>query len=945
MVRFYKVLLIGLGALISSLSLAQTVTLSPANPTPNQSVTLTFDATGTSLVGESKVYMHSGLVTTNTATPGSGDWKFVKGNWGKDDGIGLMAAVTGQANKWQIALAPTMLQYYGAPDGTNIFWLALVFRNAAGTKQTSPDIFYKLSTLPFTSITSPSSPEVFYPTGGAITISGSASVQASTMEILVDAGSGFTSIATASNTTTISTSYSPVSASAIIKIKAMINATSVETTSTFTFATRPVVIEENLPPGIKDGINYHEDPTKVTLVLLAPGKEFVYAMGDFTNWQLNDAYFMKKTPDGERFWLEINGLNAGQEYVFQYWVDGAIKVGDPLADKVADPFHDSSIPSATYPSVPVYGKTQYGIATVLQTNQTPYSWSPSEKTWVAPDKKELVIYELLLRDFIGSRRYKDLADSLSYFKRLGINAIELMPIMEFEGNLSWGYNPSYFFAPDKFYGSKNDLKDFIQKAHQQGIAVILDMVLNHAFGQNAMVQMYFDKAAGKPAANNPWFNRDATHPFNVGYDFNHESQYTKDFVDTVCSYWLKEYHFDGFRFDLSKGFTQKNNPNDLGAWSAYDGTRINLLTRMANEIWKQKPEAYVILEHLGDPSEEATLANNGMLLWGNMTGTYSSALSGNSNANINPASRVSHVNYMESHDEERQMVELLKNGQSQGSYNIKNLEIALNRAKMGAAFFFTLPGPKMLWQFEELGYDRSINYCSNGTESSNCRLDNKPLPWGTGGLNYYTNTDRQRLYKTIAAINQLVKTNKATFKNGNIETIAIGNMRVITITSTTMDVSIVGNFSTAYQKQSGVFTKTGTWFDYFGNESRNVTDVNETLLLAPGEFHIYTSVQQAAPPSGLVDFVITGIEETVEDSFAIYPNPVKDKTLIIRRTKNHAGPLHVWIMDQLGRVRMSEERSSADGTFRFDVQSLPRGVYIIKAEQGTVSRTQKISIE
>ncbi len=416
-------------------------------------------------------------------------------------------------------------------------------------------------------------------------------------------------------------------------------------------------------------------------------------------------------------------------------------------------------------------------------------------------------------------------------------------------------------------------------------------------------------------------------------------------MDTVCSYWLKEYHFDGFRFDLSKGFTQKNNPNDVGAWSAYDGTRINLLTRMANEIWKQKPEAYVILEHLGDPSEEATLANNGMLLWGNMTGTYSSALSGNSNANINPASRVSHVNYMESHDEERQMVELLKNGQSQGSYNIKNLEIALNRAKMGAAFFFTLPGPKMLWQFEELGYDRSINYCSNGTESSNCRLDNKPLPWGTGGLNYYTNTDRQRLYKTIAAINQLVKTNKATFKNGNIETIAIGNMRVITITSTTMDVSIVGNFSTAYQKQSGVFTKTGTWFDYFGNESRNVTDVNETLLLAPGEFHIYTSVQQAAPPSGLVDFVITGIEETVEDSFAIYPNPVKDKTLIIRRTKNHAGPLHVWIMDQLGRVRMSEERSSADGTFRFDVQSLPRGVYIIKAEQGTVSRTQKISIE
>jgi len=945
MLRFYKVFFISLGALMSWISSAQTVTLSPANPTPNQLVTLAFDATGTPLVGESKVYMHSGIVTTSTATPGSTDWKFVKGNWGKDDGIGLMTAVTGQSNKWQIALSPTMLQYYGAPDGTNIFWLALVFRNATGSKQTSPDIFFRPSTLPYTSITSPSNPEVFYPTGGAVTISGSASVQASTIEILVDAGSGYTSIATASNTTDISASYTPNTASALIKIKAIINGTTTETTSNFTFTNRPVVIEEDLPSGINDGINYGADPTKVTLVLLAPEKEFVYAVGDFTNWQLNDNYFMKKTPDGKRFWLEISGLNAGQEYVFQYWVDGVIKVGDPLADKVADPFNDSFIPTTTYPAIPTYGKTQYGIATVLQTNQTPYNWSSSETTWVAPDKKELVIYELLLRDFIGSRRYKDLADSLSYFKKLGINAIELMPIMEFEGNLSWGYNPSYFFAPDKFYGSKNDLKEFIQKAHQQGIAVILDMVLNHAFGQNAMVQMYFDKAAGKPSANSPWFNRDATHPFNVGFDFNHESQYTKDFVDTVCSYWLKEYHFDGFRFDLSKGFTQKNNPNDVGAWSTYDGSRINILTRMANEIWKKKPEAYVILEHLGDPSEESTLANNGMLLWGNMTGTYSSALAGNSNANINLANRVSHVNYMESHDEERQLVELMKNGQSQGSYNIKNLEIALNRAKMGAAFFFTLPGPKMVWQFEELGYDKSINYCTNGTESSNCRLDNKPLPWGTGGLNYYSNPDRQRLYKTIAAINQLVQANKATFKNGSVETIPLGNVRMIKIASAAMNVSIVGNFSTAYQKPTGIFTKTGTWFDYFGNESRIVTDVNEVMLLAPGEFHIFTTVQQTSPAPDLIDFVITGIDEPSDDSFTVYPNPVKDKSLIIQWTENNVGPLNIKIIDILGRVRMSEERSPSEKTFYFDVQSLSNGVYIIMVEQGGVRRTQKIQIE
>ena len=943
-IRLYIGVLIG-SLVTSMVSQGQTVTLSPANPTAEQTVTLTFDATGTSLAGESKLYFHSGVVTTNTTTPGGGDWKFVKGNWGKDDGTGQMSAVSGQSNKWQISLSPTLRQYYGVPDGTNIFWLAMVFRNASGSKQTTPDIFIKLAAVPYVSITSPASPEVFYPVGGSITVSGSASAEASSLELLIDEGSGYVTKASASNASTISTSYTPSTTSISIKIKAIINSNPVESIATYTLNTRPAIIEEALPAGVKDGINYSADPTKVTLVVLAPEKEFVYAVGDFNNWQLNDNYFMKKTPDGKRFWIEITGLTSGQEYVFQYWVDGTIKIGDPLADKVADPNNDSSIPSTTYPNLPSYSKTQYGIATVLQTNQTPFNWSTSETIWVAPDKKELVVYELLLRDFIGSSRYKDLADSLSYFKRLGINAIELMPVMEFEGNLSWGYNPSYFFAPDKFYGSKNDLKDFIQQAHQQGIAVILDMVLNHAFGQNAMVQMYFDKSASKPAVNSPWFNRDATHPYNVGYDFNHESLFTQDFVDTVCSYWLKEYHFDGFRFDLSKGFTQKNNPNDVGAWSAYDASRINILTRMANEIWKVKPEAYVILEHLGDPSEESTLANHGMLLWGNMTGTYSSALGGNSNSNINLANRVTHVNYMESHDEERQLVELIKNGQSLGSYNIKNVDIALNRAKMGAAFFYTLPGPKMLWQFEELGYDKSINFCTNGTESSNCRLDTKPLPWGTGSLNYYTNTDRQRLYKTIASINKLVQTNKATFKNGSVETIPLGNVRQIKITSTAMDVVIVGNFSVSYQNTTVIFSKAGLWFDYFGNNSISITEANVPMFLAPGEFHIYTTVQQPSPGSGLIDFVITGIDEEINDSFSVYPNPVKDKSFMIQWSENSPDKVNIKIIDLLGRVRMNDQHSLIENRLLYDVESLPKGVYLLLVEQRGIHKTQKILIE
>jgi len=938
-----KSVIIALLTICSGLTYAQVASLNPANPTSEQQVVVTFDAAGTPLSGETKIYMHSGVVTTNTATPGGGDWKFVKGNWGQDDGIGQMTAVSGQPNKWQITLTPTLRNYYGVSQGTNIFWVAMVFRNSNGSKQTSPDLFLPISVPAYVTIDTPTASSVFVETGASILISATASSQATSMEMLIDEGSGFAQVATVANSSTITHNYTPNSESISVKVKATINSLQVETISNFTFTIRPTLVVADLPDGVKDGINYGADPTKVTLVLLAPGKEFVYVVGDFSGWILNNTYFMNKTPDGKRFWLEISGLTSGQEYVFQYWVDGTIKIGDPLADKVADPYNDSFIPVNTYPNLPAYTKTEYGIATVLQTNQNPYTWAATESSWVAPDKKSLVIYELLIRDFLGSRSYKDLADTIPYLKRLGVNAIELMPIMEFEGNLSWGYNPSYFLAPDKFYGSKNDLKKFIEKAHANGIAVIMDMVLNHAFGQNAMVQMYFNKTSNKPATNSPWFNPDATHPFNVGYDFNHESQYTKDFVDTVCSYWLKEYHVDGYRFDLSKGFTQTNNPSNVGAWSAFDQSRINILSRMATEIWKVKSSAYVILEHFADSQEETVLANQGMLLWGNLTGTYSSALNGNSQSDLSGAKRVSYVNYMESHDEERQLVELLNKGASSGSYNIKELDIALNRAKLGAAFFYTIPGPKMLWQFEELGYDKSINLCPNGTINTNCRVDNKPLPWGTGSLNYYSDSDRQRLYKTIASINKLIQSNKSTFDNGSFVWSPTGDLRNIKITHTTMDVAIVGNFSLTYKEASAIFTKTGTWYDYFSGGSEQVDDINKVVLLAPGEFHIYTSVKQPTPEPGLVDFVITSIMEE-DNLISVYPNPTDNKIIRFNLPESTQNKTSVQIFNVLGQLLFDKEFLSTPETIELDVHFLSYGFYLVSIESGKQHVVTKLLI-
>ena len=317
-------------------------------------------------------------------------------------------------------------------------------------------------------------------------------------------------------------------------------------------------------------------------------------MGDFNDWQIGPDYYMKRTPDNNRYWLTITGLEPKRETLFQYLVDGYITIADPYADKVIDPWNDKWIDDATYPGLISYPeKENTGIASVLETAQEPYPWA--EIDFERPDSRDLVIYELLIRDFIAAHDYKTLTDTLGYLERLGVNAIELMPINGFEGNECWGFNPSFYFSPDKYYGPKNDLKRFIDEAHGRGIAVFMDVVLNHAYGQCPLVRLYLEDMSLSP-----WFNQQALHTdYYWGYDFNHEAQATEDFVDRFLSYWLMEYRVDGFRLDFTRGFTNK-----YGSSGSRDPSRITILKRIYDHIRSVDPTAYVILEHLVDDNNE-----------------------------------------------------------------------------------------------------------------------------------------------------------------------------------------------------------------------------------------------------------------------------------------------------------------------------------------------------
>ena len=573
----------------------------------------------------------------------------------------------------------------------------------------------------------------------------------------------------------------------------------------------------------------------LAFVLYAPGKTTVHLIGDFNNWEAADSY--KMTKDGNNFRISIGGLDSSKEYVCQYLIDNSIRIADPYCNKISDPAYDAQIPADIYPNLIQYpaGKTS-AIAMVVGTKEDKYSWKVSD--YQVGDVDQLVIYEILIRDFTEKRSIKGVQEKLPYLKSLGVNAIELMPFNEFEGNDSWGYNPSFYFATDKAYGTSNDYKDFIDACHQQGMAVIMDMVLNHSYGESPLLRMY-QNSSGAPTSSNPWYNTTSPNQtYSWGYDFNHESPFTQQFVDSVCTYWMAEYKVDGFRFDFTKGFT--NTPGD--GW-AYDKARINILKRMADKIRQQKPDALVILEHLTDNAEEKELAEQGMLLWGNLNYRMNEATmgwtqqndDGSWNSDVSWGSYKERgwnvpnlVAYMESHDEERLMYKNNKHGNEYNGYDVKSLETGLQRTAGAAVILFSLPGPKMVWQFGEVGYDYFL-----GSSMEEGRLDKKPIRW-----DYYDDASRRELFDVYAEMIAL-KREKPIFNASNIRTQLAEPFKYIVLSEGGQGAVAMANFDVISVTKEISFEQTGTWKEHFTNRSETFDAAVQSITLAPGEYRLY----------------------------------------------------------------------------------------------------------
>ena len=752
----------------------------------------------------------------------------------------------------------------------------------------------------------------------------------------------------------------------------------------------PAVVDAPVPAGLADGITYDAaDPTRATLVLRAPGKGFVHVRGAFNDWRVESAYVLKRDtsdPRGTRWWITLSGLAPGQDTAFQYLVDGTIEVADPYAARVL---------YAGQPGFPT-GRSLYPVG-ILHPGAAPFPWTDAGFTPPATD--DLVIYELLLRDFLADDRFETLTDTLDYLVRLGVNAIELMPVSQRDEAESWGYDPGFAFAVENRYGRPEAFKAFVDAAHSRGLAVILDVVYNQATQHSPLVRLDNVGELGPPTATNPWANPTPRHDFSPYNDLNHESPLTQLWLDAANRWWIDEYHVDGYRFDFTSGFMQ------TGPFYQFNPSRVAILTRMIGALREAHPTTIVTMEHLTPVEEVRAVTQFGesrgwpsSLSWVVVSEGYRTAASGlpTSAASGFQGTYTPFLNggglpvrngiaYMESHDEQWMMHANRTTGASAGGYSVRTLSTALDRQKLAASFFFTVPGARLLWQFQELGYGGGPGECligGNQPYPANCtagvpnRIASKPIRWDyhtagaapvrgayTGGAPLTPATDaeraaRNRLSRTFAALIGL-RNDHAIFRSPQTQVQAsLGATAVRTLAlafpgapaGQPTRAFVFGNFGVTPASVSFSSGTPDTWYDFFGDTEATFPAGTQTLTLAPGEFHVWTDTDVPSPEPGLITADESGAPDAPTAALAAFPNPA-GATAAVRYTLAAPADVRLDAFDVLGRrvaTLVSGEQAAGEHTATLDAAALPAGVYVLRLTAsggtGTLTATTRLTI-
>lgn len=422
----------------------------------------------------------------------------------------------------------------------------------------------------------------------------------------------------------------------------------------------------------------------------APHAEAVSVVGTFNNWDTGKNPLVREN-DAGYWYADVPGAQIGAEYRFHLKTAvGELSKIDPYAREVTNSVGNGVV------------------------HDPHFEWN--EEYYKTPPWNEWVIYELHVGTFNDPNpendrpgTFRDIVRKFDHLKKLGVNCLQVMPVAEFAGDRSWGYNPAHMFAVESAYGGPKGFKEFVRAAHKSGFAVILDVVYNH-FGPSDLDLWRFDGWSENDGGGiyfyqdwkkeTPW---GATRP-----DYGRGE--VRQFIRDNALMWVEDYHIDGLRMDMTlyiRSVRADGEPNLPEGWS--------LLQWINGEIREKHPNTITIAEDLQHNDWMTKSVGEGGAGYGSQwddqfvhpireaviaaeddhrsMGTIAHAITHRYNTDA-----FQRVIYSESHDE-------VANGKARVVHHIApgdpNNWFAQKRSTLAAALVFTSPGIPMLFQGQE----------------------------------------------------------------------------------------------------------------------------------------------------------------------------------------------------------------------------------------------------
>ncbi|MBA4189593.1 MAG: 1,4-alpha-glucan branching protein [Planctomycetaceae bacterium] len=422
----------------------------------------------------------------------------------------------------------------------------------------------------------------------------------------------------------------------------------------------------------------------------APHAETVAVSGTFNNWDKSKHAMTRENEDG--YWyIDVAGAKVGDEYRYILKTTiGELSKIDPYAREVTNSVGNGVV------------------------HDPVFEWG--EEIPKTPPWNEWVIYELHVGTFNDENpdnpepaKFDSIVRRFDHLKKLGINCIQVMPVAEFAGDRSWGYNPAHMFAVESAYGGPKAFKEFVRAAHQNGFAVILDVVYNH-FGPSDLDLWRFDGWSENDAGGIYFYQdwRKETPWGGTRPDYGRPE--VRQFIRDNAMMWIEDYHVDGLRMDMTlyiRSVRADGEPNLPDGWT--------LLQWINGEIRENHPNTITIAEDLQHNDWITKSTSEGGAGYGSQWDDQfvhplrEAVITANdeNRSMVAVAQAISHryngdafqrVIYSESHDE-------VSNGKSRVVHEIapgdpKNW-FAQKRSTLAAALVFTSPGIPMLFQGQE----------------------------------------------------------------------------------------------------------------------------------------------------------------------------------------------------------------------------------------------------